>query len=144
VFRGVQDWLGALRLARRLTGGRARRGRIAAASGPGAPPRPAARRPADDPALSSRLGRWRGRTAPPASSLPVALTSRETAAAMRDLQALRTRMSPEQAALIDAHLGGGRVTSRRLRPEDGYVWEMPGTRVFAIVGVQAFTVQDED
>ena len=28
------------------------------------------------------------------------------------------------------------------RAADGYVWEMPGMRVFAIVGVQAFTVED--
>ena len=62
---------------------------------------------------------------------------------MRHLEELRQRMSSDRAAAIVDHAGAGRVTVRRLRPEDGYVWEMPGVRVFAIVGVQAFTVEDE-
>jgi hypothetical protein len=61
---------------------------------------------------------------------------------MRTLTTLREQMAGPQASRIDAHLDAGAVTVRRLRPEDGYVWEMPGMRVFAIVGVQAFSVED--
>jgi hypothetical protein len=71
------------------------------------------------------------------------MTAREAAAAMRDLEALRAQMSEEQARRLDAELQAGRVGVRRLRPEDGHLWEMPGMRVFAIVGVRAFTVLDE-
>lgn len=142
-LRGARDTLETLRLLGALRGDAARRGRISPAAGPGAPPKPTARRPEDDPALSAALDRWRERSTHGAPSPPVALTARETAEAMRHLEALRQRMSPDLAAAIAEHTDAGRVAVRRLRPEDGYVWEMPGGRVFAIVGVQAFTVEDE-
>lgn len=72
------------------------------------------------------------------------MSAREREAAMRDLEALRARLGGDQAALIDAALAGGTVAVRRLGPQDGHVWEMPGMRVFAIAGVQAFTVRDEE
>ena len=62
---------------------------------------------------------------------------------MRDLVALRGRLAGDQAALIDAALADDAVTVRRLGPQDGHLWELPGMRVFAIVGVQAFTVRDD-
>ncbi len=71
------------------------------------------------------------------------MSARERTAAMRDLETLRSRLDDEQAALIDAALAAGELTVRRLGPHDGHLWEMPGMRVFAIVGVQAFTVEDE-
>lgn len=46
------------------------------------------------------------------------------------------------AEALDAHLEAGSIGARRLGRPTGYVWEMPGLRVFAIVGVQAFTVED--
>lgn len=139
----ARETLATLRLLSGLRGDAARRGEISSTAGPGAPPRPTARRPDDDPALSSALDRWRERSTQGAPSPPVALTARETAAAMRHLEDLRGRMSSDRASVIAGHADAGRVTVRRLRPEDGYVWEMPGVRVFAIVGVQAFTVDDE-
>jgi hypothetical protein len=144
LLSGAREALATLRLLGGLRSDAARRGRISSTAGPGAPPRPAARRPGDDPALTSALDRWRERATHGAPSPPVSLTARETAEAMRHLEDLRQRMSPDRAAAIAEHAGAGRVTVRRLRPEDGYVWEMPGVRVFAIVGVQAFTVEDED
>ena len=143
LLRDAREWMAALRLLGGLRRDAARRGRISSAAGPGAPPRPTARRPGDDPALSSALDRWRERSTHGAPSPPVALTARETIEAMRHLEELRQRMSPDRAAALAEGAGAGRVTARRLRPEDGYVWEMPGIRVFAIVGVQAFTVEDE-
>ena len=64
------------------------------------------------------------------------------AEAARTLMALRAQMTGPAAEAIDSHLESGGIDARRLRPADGYVWEMPGMRVFAIVGVQAFTVED--
>jgi hypothetical protein len=140
--RGTWRWLATARAVRRL---RAREGgRISSPEGPGAPPRPAVRRPDDDPALDTRLTRWRSHDAPAAPHVPAAMTSRERAAAMRDLQALRARLAGDQAGLIDAAQAADAVAVRRLGPQDGHLWEMPGLRVFAIVGVQAFTVQDEE
>jgi hypothetical protein len=139
--RGIRRWLAAARSVRRLRA-RGDGGRITTLEGPGAAPRPAARRPDEDPALASRLGRWRVHEGPVASA-PAAMTTGERAAAMDDLQTLRGRLDGDQAALIDAALAGGAVSVRRLGPQDGHLWEMPGLRVFAIVGVQAFTVQDE-
>ncbi|MGD9694846.1 MAG: hypothetical protein AB7V42_04190 [Thermoleophilia bacterium] len=137
--RGARDWLGAARLLRRL---RAQAGAGAIdPAGPGAPPRPAALRPSEDHQVGSRLGRWRRRSSPPPAG--GGLSAAERAAAMRRLDELRAQMTDEQGRAIDAHLAAGAVTVRRLDPRDGYVWEMPGTRVFAIVGVQAFTVRDE-
>ncbi len=101
------------------------------------------RRPDEDPALLTRLTRWRSHDGPLPAPVPARMTARERAAAMRDLQALRARLGGDQAALIDAALAGDAVEVRRLGPEDGHLWEMAGMRVFAIVGVQAFTVQDE-
>ena len=144
LLRGARETVATLRLLGGLRGDAARRGRISSAAGPGAPPRPTARRPGDDPALSSALDRWRERSTHGAPSPPVSLTPRETGEAMSHLEELRQRMAADQAAAIAGHAGAGRVTVRRLRPQDGYVWEMPGVRVFAIVGVQAFTVEDED
>ncbi len=143
LLRGARETLATLRLLGGLREDAARRGRISPASGPGAPPRPTARRPGDDPALSTALDRWRERSTHGAPSPPVSLNARETVEAMRHLEELRQRMSSDRAAVIAEHAGAGRVTVRRLRPEDGYLWEMPGVRVFAIVGVQAFTVEDE-
>jgi hypothetical protein len=142
-LRNARETLAALKLVGGLRGDAARRGEISPAAGPGAPPRPAVRRPADDPALSAALDRWRERSTQGAPSPPVVLTVRETADAMEHLESLRRRMSSDRAAVIAAHTDAGHVTVRRLRPEDGYVWEMPDGRVFAIVGVQAFTVDDE-
>ncbi len=143
-FRGIRRGLAAARALRGLRGG----GEGVApsgAQGPGAAPRAAAPRPADDPALRARLGRWRGRGASfPAPAAAAAMTAAERDAAMLQLAELRARLDGEQAALIDAALAGGAVSVRRLGPDDGHLWEMPGMRVFAIVGVQAFTVRDED
>jgi hypothetical protein len=116
---------------------------ISPASGPGAPARAQVRRPDDDPALRSRLRRWSHRSGRPDDAGPPAqLTAADAAEAARTLLALRSQMSGPAAEAIDAHLEAGRIEARRLRPADGYVWEMPGLRVFAIVGVQAFTVED--
>ena len=141
--RGTWRWLATARSVRRL---RAREGggRISSPEGPGAPPRPAVRRPDEDPALITRLTRWRSHDGPVPAAVPATMTARERAAAMRDLQALRARLAGDQAGLIDAALAADAVTVRRLGPQDGHLWEMPGMRVFAIVGVQAFTVQDEE
>jgi hypothetical protein len=51
-------------------------------------------------------------------------------------------MSGPAADAIDASLESGAIAARRLGPADGYVWELPGMRLFAIAGVQAFTVED--
>lgn len=131
LLRDAREWVGALR----ALGGRARR--------PGPPPAPAAARrpvarPEDDPALGSALERWKGR--PPIS--PSGLGADEERAAMAHLEELRGRMPPAQRDAIAAHLAAGAVAVRRLGPQDGYLWEMPGARVFAIVGVQAFSVED--
>jgi len=129
------------RIVRRLREDAQRRGGVPPAAGTGPPPRPGtARRPAEDPVLRERLGRWREGPAP--AMVEPELTPHEIASAMRTLAALRVQMSNGQGARIDAHLETGAVSARRLRPEDGYVWEMPGMRVFAIVGVQAFSVDD--
>jgi hypothetical protein len=142
-MRRARDWVVAARAMRRLREAAARRGApLTPSSGPGAPPRPAARpRPAEDRAVRSRLGRWRDRGGRPAAPAPAALTAAEVADAMRTLATLRQQMGEAQGARIDAHLERSEVAVRRLRPEDGYVWEMPGMRVFAIVGVQAFSVE---
>lgn len=140
--RGIRRWLAAARAVRRLRAG-GEVGRIAGTAGPGAPPRPAVQRPREDVALLTRLGRWRNRHGPLPATVPATMTARERVAAMRDLQTLRARVDGDQAALIDAALAAGEVSVRRLGPQDGHLWEMPGMRVFAIVGVQAFTVQDE-
>jgi hypothetical protein len=137
--RDLRRWIGTARILRRRGG--AGTGRVDPGGGPGAPPRPTVRRPDDDPALAARLSRWRapaGDTGPPA-----AMTARERAAAMRDLNDLRARMAGPQGAAIDAAIAAGHVRVRRLGPQDGHVWELPGLRVFAIAGVQAFTVDDE-
>lgn len=147
--REIRRWLAAARSVRRLRAG-GDGGRIATTDSPGAAPRPAGRRPprsaggraGEDVALVSRLGRWRVREGPVAT-VPSAMTARERAAAMSDLRTLRGRLDGGQAALIDEALARGDVSVRRLGPQDGHLWEMPGVRVFAIVGVQAFTVQDE-
>jgi hypothetical protein len=93
--------------------------------------------------MLTRLERWRSHDEPPVAPAPAAMTPRERAAAMRDLQTLRERLAVDQAGLIDTALAAGQVTVRRLGPQDGHLWEMPGMRVFAIVGVQAFTVEDQ-
>ena len=85
---------------------------------------------------SRRSGRARGGAA------DAGLTPSDAAEAARTLMALRAQMTGPAAEAIDAHLESGAIDARRLRPGDGYVWEMPGMRVFAIVGVQAFTVED--
>lgn len=141
--RGTWRWLATARSWRRLRA-RGTDGRISSPDGPGAPPRPAVRRPDEDPALDTRLTRWRSHEGPLAAPVPATMTARERAGAMRDLQALRARLAGDQAGLIDAALAADAVTVRRLGPQDGHLWEMPGMRVFAIVGVQAFTVQDEE
>jgi hypothetical protein len=145
-LRGIRDGLAAAR----ALGGRLRRGgdapdgaAISGTDGPGAPPRQAARRPDEDPALLARLTRWRSHDGPPAAVVAAVMSSRERSAAMHDLMALRGRLAGDQAALIDAALAEDAVTVRRLGPQDGHVWQLPGMRVFAIVGVQAFTVRDE-
>ncbi|HSJ74004.1 MAG TPA: hypothetical protein VK904_06780, partial [Miltoncostaeaceae bacterium] len=66
----------------------------------------------------------------------------DAAEAARTLMALRAQMTGPAADAIDAGLETGAIAARRLGPADGYVWEMPGMRLFAIVGVQAFTVED--
>ena len=91
----------------------------------------------------ARLSRWRAPGPSATGSQPAPMTARERASAMRELEALRGRLSGPQAAAIDAGLAAGAVRVRRLGPADGHVWEMPGMRVFAIVGVQAFTVDDD-
>jgi len=139
LVREAREWLLAVRLVRRLQR-QARRGPISPA-GPGAAPRPALR-PADDPALRSRLGRWSRRDGRREAGPAAALGPADAAEAARTLLALRAQMSGPAAEAIDAHLEAGSIGARRLRPADGYVWEMPGLRVFAIVGVQAFTVED--
>jgi hypothetical protein len=146
-------------MGRKLRAARARRGpawrvaawlvrrareRFAAPPPAGPPGRPPARRPARDPALLRRLAGWRRRAGRAAPGLDVRMTPREAAAAMRDLEGLRAQMSDEQARRLDAQIAAGAVSVRRLRPEDGHLWEMPGMRVFAIVGVRAFTVVDEE
>jgi hypothetical protein len=137
--REIGRWVGTLGALRR---GTRPGGRVDAAAGPGAPPRPAVRRPEDDPALRERLSRWRAPAPGADGSGPPPMTARERTAAMRDLEVLRSRLEGPQAAAIDAALADGSVTVRRLGPGDGHVWELPGMRVFAIVGVQAFTVDD--
>ncbi len=130
--------------ARTLARGRGRAAAPRSAEGPGAPPRPAVRRPEDDPALRSRLGRWRSHAPPappPATTTP--LGPREREAAMAQLRDLHARLGGEAAERVGAALAAGEVTVRSLGPQDGHVWELPGMRVFAIVGVQAFTVDDE-
>jgi hypothetical protein len=97
-------------------------------------------RPDDDPALRARLGEWRGR--PPADGTGATLSPADAGEAERTLLALRAQMTGPAADALEAHLAAGAVAARRLRADDGYVWEMPGMRVFAIVGVQAFTVED--
>ena len=141
-MRGTWRWLATARAVRRLRAP----GPGAAAPAPPGPveePRAAVRRPARDAALLSRLGRWRRHDGPLPRPVPARMTSRERAAAMHDLRALRDRLDGEQAALIDAALASGTVELRRLGPGDGHLWQVPGMRVFAIVGVQAFTVPDE-
>jgi hypothetical protein len=141
LLREAREWLLTVRSLWRLRS-RARRPPTSPA-GPGAPPRPMAARPGDDPALRSRLGRWRRRSGSPAAGDSAAgLAPSDAAEAHRALMALRAQMTGATAAAIDAHLASGSIAARRLRPGDGYVWEMPGMRVFAIVGVQAFTVED--
>lgn len=140
-LREAREWLLTLRTLRRLRRG-ARRATIAPA-GAGAPPRPPVARPDDDPALRERLGRWSRRSDGAGDADPAAgLTAADAAEAARTLLALRAQMQGAVAEAIDAHLEAGEIGARRLRPADGYVWEMPGLRVFAIVGVQAFTVED--
>lgn len=137
---GMRDWAGAVATLRRL---RARPpARVATGAGPGAPPRPAARRPEDDPALAARLTRWRSPGDDVATTPAPVMTASERAEAMRDLDSLRARLAGPQGAAIDAAVTAGAVGVRRLGPQDGHVWEMPGMRVFAIAGVQAFTVDD--
>lgn len=146
-LRGVRDGLAAARSLggiRRMRRDAGAAGGISGAGGPGAPPRQASPRPGEDPATVSRLTRWRSRDGGAPSPVPAAMSAREREAAMRDLEALRARLGGDQAALIDAALAGGAVSVRRLGPQDGHLWEMPGMRVFAIAGVQAFTVQDEE
>ncbi|MEZ0284438.1 MAG: hypothetical protein ACAH79_04300, partial [Thermoleophilia bacterium] len=100
-------------------------------------------RPDDDPALRSRLHGWSRRSGrDPGAGADAALTPSDAAEAARTLMALRAQMTGPVADAIDAHLESGAIDARRLGPADGYVWEMPGMRVFAIVGVQAFTVED--
>jgi hypothetical protein len=132
-------WRLAAELVRRVRERTAPRG---APAGAPARPRPA-RRPVRDPALLRRLSGWRRRAGRSERGLEVRMTAREAAAAMRNLEGLRAQMSEEQARRLDAELEAGRVSVRRLRPEDGHLWEMQGMRVFAIVGVRAFTVLDE-
>ena len=135
--RETGRWISTLRRARR--GGSPR-----PAPGPGAPPRPAVRRPDDDPALSTRLGRWRSPSPPePPAATSTPLGPRERAAAMAQLSDLASRLSGNPAERVGAALAEGSVTVRSLGPQDGHVWELPGMRVFAIVGVQAFTVDDD-
>jgi hypothetical protein len=62
---------------------------------------------------------------------------------MAQLRDLHARLGGEAADRVGAALAAGEVTVRSLGPQDGHVWELPGMRVFAIVGVQAFTVDDE-
>jgi hypothetical protein len=141
LLREAREWLLTVRAIRRLRS-RARRP-PASAAGPGAPPRPMAARPGDDPALRTRLGRWSRRAGgAPGAASPGALPPSDAAEAERTLLALRAQMTGPAAAAIDAHLESGAIAARRLAPGDGYVWEMPGLRLFAIVGVQAFTVED--
>jgi hypothetical protein len=140
-LREAREWLLVLRTLWRLRRG-ARRSPVAPPE-PGAPRRPTVARPDDDPALRARLGRWsRAGGAPGGAAAADPLTAADAAEAARTLLALRARMSGPAAEAIDAHLEAGRIGARRLRPADGYVWEMPGLRLFAIVGVQAFTVED--
>ncbi len=137
----VREWLLTVRSVQRLRS-RARRAPVPG-GGPGAPPRPTVVRPDDDPALRAGLRRWSRRSARPgAPGAAAGLAPSDAAEAARTLMALRAQMSGAAAETLDAHLESGRVEARRLRPADGYVWEMPGMRVFAIAGVQAFTVDD--
>jgi hypothetical protein len=138
LLREAREWLLTVRAVARLRS-RARRP-PSATGGPGAPPRPMAARPADDPALRARLRGWSRRSgrAPDA----VGLAPADAAEAERTLLALRAQMTGPAAGAIDAGLEAGAMAARRLGPDDGYVWEMPGMRLFAIVGVQAFTVED--
>lgn len=141
LLREAREWLLTVRAVRRLRS-RARRPPLTAA-GPGARPRPTTPRPGDDPALRSRLRGWSRRSGrAPGAGADAALTPSDAAEAARTLMALRAQMTGPAAEAIDAHLESGAIDARRLRPADGYVWEMPGMRVFAIVGVQAFTVED--
>jgi hypothetical protein len=141
LLREAREWLLTVRAVRRLRS-RARRPPLSPA-GPGARPRPMAPRPDDDPALRSRLRGWSRRSGrAPGAAAATALTPSDAAEAARTLMALRAQMTGPAAEAIDAHLESGSIGARRLRPADGYVWEMPGMRVFAIVGVQAFTVED--
>ena len=139
LLREAREWLLTVRAVRRLRS-RARRPPLSAA-GPGARPRPTTPRPDDDPALRSRLRGWSRRSGR-APGADAALTPSDAAEAARTLMALRAQMTGPAAEAIDAHLESGAIDARRLGPADGYVWEMPGMRVFAIVGVQAFTVED--
>lgn len=63
---------------------------------------------------------------------------------MAHLERLRADMAEGPRAPLDARLAAGQVTPRRLGPDDGWVWEMPGMRAFAIAGVRAFTVPHEE
>lgn len=135
---GAKEWVLAVRALWRLQ----RRARPPAPAGPGAAPRPAAVRPDDDPALRARLGRWSRRAGATGADPGPGLGAADAAEAARTLLALRAQMTGAAAEAIDAHMEAGSIDARRLRPADGYVWEMPGMRVFAIVGVQAFTVDD--
>lgn len=136
--REAGRWIGTLR---RVRGGGAA---PESAAGPGAQPRPAVRRPDDDPALRTRLGRWRAPAADtPATASPTPLGAREREAAMRQLAELSERLAGAPADRVAAAIAAGTVTVRSLGPQDGHVWELPGMRVFAIVGVQAFTVDDD-
>jgi hypothetical protein len=137
----AREWLLTVRSVRRLRS-RARRAPVSP-GGPGAPPRPTVARPDVDPAMHARLRRWsRGSAGAGAPGPAAELTPSDAAEAARTLLALRAQMTGPAAEALDAHLEAGRVEARRLRPADGYVWEMPGMRVFAIAGVQAFTVDD--
>jgi hypothetical protein len=141
MLREAREWLLTIRALRRLRS-RARRAPVPTQS-PGARPRPMAPRPDDDPALQARLVTWRRGGSPgPSPAAPGALAPDDAAEAARTLLALRAQMTGATADAIDAALESGTVAARRLAPADGYVWEIPGMRVFAIVGVQAFTVDD--
>ena len=145
LLRDAREALATLRLLRGLRRDAARRGEISSTAGPGSPSAAhgAAPRRRPRPQLRPRpLARAIHATAPRRRRSPS-----PRARPPRRCAHLRGRCGagcrPTGPSVIAGHADAGRVTVRRLRPEDGYVWEMPGVRVFAIVGVQAFTVDDE-
>jgi hypothetical protein len=141
LLRQAREWLLTVRAVGRLRS-RARRP-PRSPTGPGAPPRPMAPRPDDDPALRARLRGWSRRSGrPPGTGERAGLAPADAAEAERTLLALRAQMTGPAAQAIDEGLESGAIAARRLGPADGYVWELPGVRLFAIVGVQAFTVED--